>query len=74
MDNVNKQAHSAAEAYKMRQANISIQLAALLDAQRTHAERAAQEPGSWGFAGDLGRLEELLVQAVEVVGGQPARQ
>jgi hypothetical protein len=71
MYNVNKQARSAAEAYKMRQANISIQLAALLDAQRTHAERAAQKPSHWGFAGDLGHVEELLARAVEAVGGKP---
>ena len=44
MYDVKKQARSAAEAYKMRQANITIQLAALLDAQRAHAGDAAKEP------------------------------
>jgi hypothetical protein len=71
MYDVKKQARSAAEAYKMRQANITIQLAALLDAQRAHAGDAAKEPRHWGYAGDLESVEELLSKAVEALGGKP---
>lgn len=60
---------SAAGAYKIRSANITILLAQLLDQQRQHAERAAKEPQHWGFAGDLAALETAMRRAIAAVGG-----
>lgn len=68
MYDVNKQARSSAEAYQMRQANISIRFAQLLDLLREHAEQAARQPRNWGYAGDLGHMEDMLERAAQAIG------
>jgi len=60
-------AKSAAEAYKMHEANITILLAGFIDKKREHAELAAKQPTNWGYVGDIGSTERLLRQAIEAV-------
>lgn len=72
MYKVREEARSAAEAYKMHQSNITVKLAQLLELQRAHAQCAAKSPRNWGYAGDLGHLEEILDQAIGAVGGPTA--
>lgn len=60
-------AKTAAEAYQMIEANITILLADLLDKKREHAKNAAQQPENWGYAGDLAACQKALAEAVERV-------
>lgn len=60
---------SAANAYKARQANISILLAALNDRLRDHAQRATAEPRHWGHDGDLGHVQEQLEEITNFLAG-----
>lgn len=62
-------ASSAAEAYKIRSANVTVLLAQLLDQKCQHAERAARQPRNYGFSGDLVELETAMRRAIEAVGG-----
>lgn len=57
---------TAVGAYQARQANISILLAALNDKLALHSQRAANQPTDWGYAGDLGSVQERLERIVEV--------
>ncbi|MET3371220.1 hypothetical protein ABIC89_000253 [Variovorax boronicumulans] len=56
---------TATAAYQAYSANITILLAKLDERQRDHAQRASKEPDNWGFAGDLGGLQQVLLDAVE---------
>ena len=58
--NETKRPTTAADAYRQRRQAV----AALLDELRkkidAHAQRATADPANWGFAGDLGHVEEVL--------------
>lgn len=60
--------HTAAEAYATTNAEIDSMIDRLQAARAAHAQRAAQQPGNWGFAGDLDGLRESLQRALESVG------
>jgi protein-arginine kinase activator protein McsA len=60
--------HTAAEAYAATDADIDSMIQRLQAARQAHAQRAAQQPGNWGFAGDLQGLRESLQRALEAVG------
>lgn len=46
--------------YAARQARIKALMATISAALDDHAVRAAAQPGDWGFAGDLGHIEQQL--------------
>lgn len=60
---------SAAGAYKARQANISILIAALIDGLDAHAKRAAAQPRDYGYAGDLSNAQRRLEEMVASLAG-----
>lgn len=61
---------TAAEAYAAHLATIEKQIADLNKFLTKHStEFVMQGRTNWGFNGDLGRVEELLEQAVAAVGG-----
>ena len=51
--------------YKTRQARIQALMQQLQTALARHESKAATEPGNWGYAGDLGRVETGLQELVE---------
>ena len=55
---------TAVGAYQARQANISILLAALNDKLALHSKWSAKQPRDWGYAGDLGNVQEGLERIV----------
>lgn len=55
--------------YEARSKNIDALIKRLEAARAGHAVRAEARPKDWGFAGDLGRAEELLTELVEGMGG-----
>jgi len=59
---------TAAKAYAARRASIDAMLAQLKSGLRAHHRSAAQRPNDWGFAGDLGRVEELLDEMFSFLG------
>ena len=54
---------SAREAYRRRKRDIAAALTGIQSLVDQHSRMAAQEPGNWGFVGELGhvrsRLEEV---------------
>ncbi len=63
------QESTAWEAYQARQANVSILLAALNDRLAVHSHSAASKPKHWGYAGDLGTVQEELERIVAMLSG-----
>ena len=55
---------TAAEAYQARRRDVEKLLDMLREEVAHHADYAAKEPRDWGFAGDLGRVRDLLVEAL----------
>ena len=51
---------TAHDTYLERQASIAAKIAQVQDMLKDHARREANATSSWGFAGDLGRVENLL--------------
>ena len=64
------QESTAWEAYQARQANISILLAALNDWLAVHSHKAASKPRHWGYAGDLGSVQEELERIVAMLSSE----
>lgn len=64
------QESTALEAYQARQANISILLAALNDRLVVHSHKAASKPRHWGYAGDLGSIQEELERIVAMLSSE----
>lgn len=58
-----------AQTYAARNQSIDALIERLQAARQAHAQRAECKPGDWGFAGDLGRVEQSLVDLVESMGG-----
>jgi len=59
---------SAAERYADHRNDIGVLLDLVAEELRVHAERAAEDPKNWGYAGDLGLkglLESLLIGRYE---------
>jgi hypothetical protein len=61
---------TAAEAYKARRSDVERLLDMLREEVAHHAEYAATEPRDWGFAGDLGHVRDLLVEALAFLAQQ----
>lgn len=61
---------TALETYQARQANISILLAALNDRLAVHSHKAASKPRHWGYAGDLGSVQEELERIVAMLSSE----
>ena len=53
---------TAREAYQQRQKNIARLLKRINAELEAHARRAAGEPADWGYTGDLGFVQEKLVE------------
>ena len=51
--------------YQARLAEVRGLIAELESALEDHAQAQAQRPRDWGFAGDLGRMKELLNDLLE---------
>ena len=51
---------SAAERYADHRNDIGALLDLIAEELRVHAERAAEDPKNWGWAGDLGRVRRCL--------------
>lgn len=60
---------SPATTYAARSANIDALIERLQAARQAHAQRAAGRPNDWGFAGDMGHIEQRLAELVESMGG-----
>lgn len=60
----------ASEAYAMRRAAIEEKIEYIQRRLVEHAEEQAADPKSWGFPGDLARVEELLSEAAQVLGAR----
>jgi hypothetical protein len=58
----------AQKAYAQHQEWIAQMLARLDTLLEQHARQAAEKPTNWGFAGDLGHVEEILDKAVTFLG------
>lgn len=61
---------AAQAAYMGRQGEIEQLLSDLGEQLKNHAARAAEQPLNWGFAGDLGRVEQLLGEVVDGLSGR----
>jgi hypothetical protein len=61
---------TAAQAYTIRQANVTELLSRLQAAIEAHGARAAARPGDWGLPGDLARIEGALAEALAVLGDE----
>ena len=61
---------TAAEAYRSRRLDVEKLLDMLREEVAHHAEFAATEPRDWGFAGDLGHVRDLLVEALAFLAQQ----
>jgi hypothetical protein len=61
---------TAAEAYRARRSDVETLLDMLREEVAHHAEYAATEPRDWGFAGDLGHVRDLLVEALAFLAQQ----
>jgi hypothetical protein len=51
---------SAADRYADQQTDIGALLDLIGQEARVHAERAAKEPGNWGYVGDAGHIRDGL--------------
>ena len=56
-----KETETAVEAYTRRAAGIDSRIKTLVEALAAHRQRHDANPLDWGYAGDLGRVLELLV-------------
>ena len=59
---------TAAEAYRQRKQTVDTLLEELHGKLDAHAQRAAREPGNWGYAGSLAHVEEVLRDLVAFMG------
>lgn len=58
--NETKRPLTAADAYRQRGQAVEALLDELRGKLDAHAQRAAVDPSNWGYAGDLGHVEEVL--------------
>lgn len=58
--NETKRPATAADEYRQRRQAVDALLEGLRDKLDAHAQRAAADPANWGYAGDLGHVEEVL--------------
>ena len=58
--NETKRPATAADAYRQRRQAVDALLDELRKKIDAHAQRATADPANWGFAGDLGHVEEAL--------------
>lgn len=71
MKTTTKKAEPSAEAlYAARRTAILGQIEILKSTLDRHATKAAREPKHYGYAGDLGRIQELLNEALTALGLQ----
>jgi len=52
--------NTAEETYRQRRETVDALLSELRGKLDAHAKRAAADPKNWGYAGDLGHVEEVL--------------
>lgn len=52
--------NTAEENYQQRRETVDALLGELRGKLDVHAKRAAADPKNWGYAGDLGHVEEVL--------------
>ena len=64
---------TAAETYAKHAADISALLDWIGDELDVHEERAAKEPGNWGFPGDLGHVRAKLRETLAFLSGVEER-
>ena len=64
MKNAKKPEPTAAETYAARASDIARLMDVLQMELDAHAKQANAKPGDWGFAGDLGKVREDLVNLV----------
>jgi hypothetical protein len=60
---------NANDAYRAARERIDERLNRINRILREHAEEQAVNRGNWGFPGDLGRVVEILDDAIEFLGG-----
>jgi hypothetical protein len=58
---------TAADAYRAARSEARERLNAIERALFEHERRHDRDPENWGFAGDLGRANELLVEALQAL-------
>ncbi len=58
--NETKRPTTTADAYRQRRRSVNALLDELRKKIDAHAQRAAADPANWGYAGDLGHVEEVL--------------
>jgi len=60
---------NAHEAYRAARERLDRRLGELNHVIREHAERQYKDRASWGFAGDISHVIEILDQAITFMGG-----
>ena len=61
--------NAAQTEYSARQARIKQLVDALGKELDSHAVKASRQPGNWGFAGDLGRVEATFEELLATLRG-----
>lgn len=61
---------TAAERYRDRVADVGLLMGMLKEEVAQHAANAAVEGTDWGHIGDLGKVRELLIEAVSFLAQQ----
>lgn len=65
MKNIDRRMNqTAAEMYAERQKDIGALMDLIGQEMKAHAEKAAKDPKNWGYAGDLGRIREVMKEAL----------
>ena len=66
-----KAKQTAAQTYAERQNDVGVLLDLIAQEMQVHAERQAEDPRNWGFAGDLGEVKRGLMETLSfLMGGQ----
>lgn len=60
---------TAASQYESRRREVDKLIKTLQTGLDKHEKKFAKDPDNWGYAGDLGRVEELLKEAVDFISG-----
>lgn len=56
----------AAKAYDAKSREIDEKMRAIRECLRAHRREQREQPGNWGFVGDLGSAEERLSEILEI--------
>lgn len=70
MERATNDTNTAAQAYDENAATITAALNHLADGLAKHKRKAFADPKTWGYAGDLSYVADLLQQAARFINGE----